>query len=510
MLSDFVDRGFDEDVERKLGDFTRPDLQAAVQVEHGLGKRTSVGALATMLLAGHERLTFVEGSVRHSIGPALVEAAVARDSSGGMAGRIQAIGRIGPANINVEALIADDFVVDGKREKQYRDARLLVSAPVKIGRQQFSTNGSLRYFERGDGQKSLNAAARLSTSFNGFNLSSQVDWIRQMGRSRERDRLEVGLIGTGRIKDVRLRGQALWELSPQSRFRSAELSAYWAASDKADWEGAVGYDVDQRRGRARISHIRRFSSIAAAASLEGGTDGSFAAGINLNFSLDSSRGGMKLTSQRLATTGSVEARVYRDLNDNGVRDQAEPWEKGALITTANRVSEDSTDKQGRVRVGGLQPYRAIAVGIDTESLSDPSLTPKKALQVIVPRPGVAAEIEIGLVGAGDIEGVLVKDDGSGFEGLDIELVDATGNVAATARSDYDGFFLFERVAYGRYSFRLKADSAEAAGLERTIAKTAEISPVKTVVRLGTIKVRKAAQMALVETAGASAATASPH
>ena len=508
MVSDFVDRGFDEDVERKPGDFTRPDLQAAVQVEHGLGKRTSVGALATMLLADGERLTFVEGSVRHSIGPALVEAAVARDSRGGMAGRVQAIGRIGPANINVEALIADDFVVDGKREKQYRDARLLVSTPLKLGRQSFSTNGTLRYFERGD-QKSLNAAARLSTSFNGFNLSSQVDWTRQMGRSSERDRLEVGLIGTGRIKDVRLRGQALWEFSPQSRFRSAELSAYWAASDKADWEGAIGYDVDPGRGRARISHIRRFSSVAAAASLEGGTDGSFAAGLNLNFSLDASRGGMKLTSQRLATTGSVEARVYRDLNDNGVRDQAEPWEKGALITTGNRVSEQSTDTSGRVRVGGLQPYRAIAVGIDAESLSDPSLTPKKALQVIVPRPGVAAEIEIGLVGAGDIEGVLVKDDGSGFEGLDIELVDATGNVAATARSDYDGFFLFERVAYGRYSFRLKADSAAAAGVERGIAKTAEISPAKTVVRLGTIKLRKTAQMALADPTG-SAATASPH
>ena len=506
MLSDIVDRDLDDLPKRERGDFSRPDLHATVQVEHGLGKRTSVGALASMLLAGNEKLTFVEGSVRHSIGPALVEAAIARDSRGGMAGRVQAIGQIGPANINVEALIADDFVVDGKREKLYRDARVSVSTPVKIGKQHISTNGSLRYFERGDGHKSLNAAGRLSTSFNGFNLSSQVDWFHQMGRTGERDRLEMGLIGTARIKDVRLRGQALWDLSPQSRFRSAELSAYWAATDQADWEGALAYDADQKRARARISHIRRFNSVAAAASLEGGTDGSFAAGVNLNFSLDASRGGMKLTSQRLATTGSVEARVYRDLNDNGVRDTAEPWEEGALITTGSRISEDSTGKDGRVRVGGLQPYRAIGVGIDTDSLSDPSLTPRKALQVIVPRPGVAAEIEIGLVGAGDIEGVLVKDDGSGFEGLDIELVDAAGRVAASTRSDFDGFFLFERVAYGRYSFRLKADSAVAAGVEGSIAKTAEISPGKTVVRLGTIRVQRPSHMAMVTPAGIAAPT----
>ena len=74
-----------------------PELQAAVQVEHGLGKRTSIGLLATTLLAGNEKLTFVEGSVRRSIGPALVEAAVARDGKGGMAVRAQAVGppRIG-------------------------------------------------------------------------------------------------------------------------------------------------------------------------------------------------------------------------------------------------------------------------------------------------------------------------------------------------------------------------------------------------------------------------------
>ena len=509
MLSELVNRR-EEVADRQPGDFTRPDLQASVQLEHGLGKRTSVGLLATMLLADNEQLTFVEGSIRQSIGPALVEAAVARDAQGGMAGRIQAIGRIGSAHINVEALLADDFVVDGKREKHYRDARLSVDLPVKLGRQPFSTSGNLRFIDRSDGLKTLNAAGRLSTNFNGFNLSTQLDWTRRMGRSSGPDRLEWGVMGSGRIRDVRLRGQAVWELSPQSRFRTAELSAYWSASDKADWEGALAYDADIKRGRARISHIRRFSSVAAAASLEGGTDGSFAAGINLNFSLDSSRGGMKFTSQRLATTGSVEARVYRDLNDNGVRDSAEPWEKGALITTGQRVSDEPTDKNGVVRVGGLQPYRAIAVGIDTDSLSDPSLAPKKALQVIVPRPGVAAEIQIGLVGSGDIEGVLVKDDGSGFEGLDVEMVDAAGKVVATTRSDYDGFFLFERVTYGRYSFRLKADSAQAAGVERSIAKTAEISAERTVVRLGPIRLRKIAQIAMAEPAGSSASAASPQ
>ena len=115
--------------------------------------------------------------------------------------------------------------------------------------------------------------------------------------------------------------------------------------------------------------------------------------------------------------------------------------------------------------------------------------------------GVAAQLEIGLVGAGDIEGILVKNDGRGFEGLDVELIDATGNVVASTRSDFDGFILFERVAYGRYGFRLSAESAIAAGVERSIDKTVEISPEKSVVRLGPIRIQKASQIATAFSAG---------
>ena len=505
ILNNFVDRDDGGGPLREDVAFRQPDLQAAIQVEHGLGKRTSVGLLAAMLLADNEKLTFVEGSVRHSIGPALVEAAIARDGNGGIAARAQAVARIGGTSMGLDALIADGFVIDGKREPRYRDTRLSIDAPLKIGRQHLSAHADIGVVERGLQERTLNAAGRLSTNFNGFSLTSLLAWQHRLGnrRTSQDDRVEAGLIGSGRIGNVRLRGATTWQFRPHNRFESAELSAYWSASDKVDWEGAVGYEAEGGRGRARISHVRRFESVAAAASLEAATDGSVAASINLNFSLDSSRGGFKLSNQKLASTGIVEARVYRDVNDNGIRDGSEPWEEGALITTGQRISEQATDSQGRVRVGGLQPFQPIAVGIDTSSLSDPTLTPRKALQVIVPRPGVSANIEIGLVGAGDIEAVLVQDDGRGLEGLDIELVDVGGKAVATTRSDFDGFILFERVAYGRYTLRVSADSADAAGVERGIDRIVEISPDKTIVRLGAIRIGKRPQIASLVPAGAA-------
>jgi hypothetical protein len=146
----------------------------------------------------------------------------------------------------------------------------------------------------------------------------------------------------------------------------------------------------------------------------------------------------------------------------------------------------------------LAAYTPVTVGIDQSSLADPMLVPKKALQVVVPRPGVPAEVEIGLVGGGDVEGAVVKSGGIGFEGLDLELVDGAGKTIATARSDFDGFFLFERVPYGEYRIRLSKETAEATGLTRDLQVKVSVSAAKSVVRLGSIHVEPRPRIASLE------------
>jgi hypothetical protein len=303
----------------------------------------------------------------------------------------------------------------------------------------------------------------------------------------------MNLIGSGRIHDIRLRGTGSFDFAPSSRFRSAELDAYWSG-DTADWEGDLVYDAVEHRGRARISHIRRFSTMAVALTGEAASDGSLAFGINLNFSLDAQHG-FSLSRQPLAQAGEVHAVVYRDLNDNGMRDSGEPLEKGALVTTGMKQADRPTDGKGSVIVGGLSPFQPVTVGIDETSLADPMLVPKKALQVVVPRPGVPAEVQIGLVGGGDIEGSLVKSGGLGFEGVGLELVDASGKVIARTRTDFDGFFLFDRVAYGSYTIRVDSQSASAAKIQRELGVHLEVTPDKSIVRVGSIRAAPQPQMA---------------
>ena len=93
-------------------------------------------------------------------------------------------------------------------------------------------------------------------------------------------------------------------------------------------------------------------------------------------------------ASRWPQAGAVHARVYRDLNDNGVRDAAEPFEKGALITTGTAPGRAADRCQGlghrrrphRLHAGHGRNRRRPASTIRCWRR-------KKALQVVVPRPG---------------------------------------------------------------------------------------------------------------------------
>jgi hypothetical protein len=472
-----------------------PKAQATIALEHGIDERTSVAALARAMLIGDDRVTFVEGTVRRSIGRAMLEVGGARESNGGTAMRAQLLGKIGTVNVNAGALLANDFHLNGGYLQSIRDYSIALDAPVRLGRAVVPAHADVHLTDRRNGTKQLDAAARLSANFDRFNLAAGLSYRKSfIANEHPPPQTSFDFIGSGHVGDVRVRGATTFDVSPSARLRTAELEAYWSASDNVDWEGDLVYESTAHRANAKVSYIRRLSSLAVALTGEAATDGSVAFGINLNFSLDPNRG-FALSRRPLAQAGEVHALVYRDLNDNGIRDAGEPVEKGAVVTTGTQQAEKPTDSNGSVIVAGLIPFQPVTVGIDVTSLEDPMLVPKKALQVVVPRPGVPADIEIGLVGGGDVEGALVKNGGLGFEGVKLELVDSSGKVIGNTLTDFDGFFLFERVAYGSYTIRVAQDSAAAAKIGVDLGIHFVLSPDKSVVRLGTVQAVPQAHLA---------------
>ena len=177
-------------------------------------------------------------------------------------------------------------------------------------------------------------------------------------------------------------------------------------------------------------------------------DGSLAFGFNLNFSLDP-RHGLSLSRRPLAAGG-------RGPRDRLSRSQRQWRARSRRAAREGRAGHDrhAARRSGRPMPRARSPSAASPPTCRSRSASTRPASPtrcwcrRRRSRSSCRGRASRRMSQIGLVGGGDIEGAVVKSGGLGFEGLDLELVDAAGKVVGTARTDFDGFFLFERVAYG--------------------------------------------------------------
>jgi len=469
-------------------------------LERGLDPKTSVAAsLFTSVLRGNRKY-YLEGSVRRAIGPTLVELASAANLVGGYAVRGQLLAQVGETLLSGESA----WLLGGYESERYdRDVRhfnsLSVDHSLRFGRHYLPLRAELRYIDRTDGGHRLEAESRLSFNIKKINSSIELEWVKDyspLGGGPE-TRLDTSLRLSGRIGGLRLRGEATLGLMGDRGFRESKITGEWRAGETSDWKVEAGYSNSDSRGRLALGHTRRFRHFGLTGQLEVASDGSVAAGVNLAFSIgpDPHKGGMRFASEKLASAGQAFAVVFHDENTDGIRQASETVQKEVELTAGLSARGPPTDAQGRTVIDGLQPYEPVLIGIDASTLPDPFVQPATGGVVVTPRPGIPVIIELPLVSAGEISGNLQREGGRILSGVDIELLDRNGRVVKTTRSEYDGFFLFEFVPYGRYSLRITALSANVVGVEMALPTLAELGKNSGSVDLGIVIARPAQRVA---------------
>ncbi|HMP55737.1 MAG TPA: carboxypeptidase-like regulatory domain-containing protein, partial [Novosphingobium sp.] len=76
-------------------------------------------------------------------------------------------------------------------------------------------------------------------------------------------------------------------------------------------------------------------------------------------------------------------------------------------------------------------------------------------------------------------------------------VDAGGQVVAETRTEFDGYFLFDRVPYGDYRLRIGRASAEAMGLGSETGQTVRIDRQTPSRRIGQLRLDSPARATAV-------------
>jgi hypothetical protein len=477
--------------------FGRSGWRGSFGVERGLNAKTSFAISAhSLVIDTVGRRNFAEVALRRAIGPALTEFSSAVDGRGGHALRGQALAQLGTTNVSFETIWAGGGF---RSDRILRDVLGLHSLSIDHffakGRTSIPVHFDARYTQRIGGSATIELTGRSSANLGRVSVTGELtyrDERRRVGPDSP-SQVEAGLLANARIGKVRLRGESRWRLAPENRFQSATVVGEWSAGrdlvHPAQWRAELGYDQYLQRARAGFGYIRRFNRVLVSTNGEVASDGSVAAGLSMALSIgpDPRRhGGIRVTSDKLASQGSALVRIYRDTNMNGVADPGERFEKGAQATAGRIAVEHLSDANGEVVIDGLEPFQPVLIGIDGSSLPDPLVQPSLPGRVVTPRPGITTIVELPLVATGDIDGTLVRAGGGNLEGIDLELVDSEGRTIARTRTDFDGFFLFENVPYGRYTARIAKMIADATRLESQLTAVAVIGEATPSVHLGIV------------------------
>lgn len=460
-------------------------------LERGLNAKTSVaGSLFSLQLDGIRR-NYLEGSVRRAVGPALVELSASSDLENGTAFRGQLLGELGETYITAETIWARGGFVSDRIEQTVNGRHSLsLDHNFKLGDKVVPFHVDAQYETRTDGGASLDFRGRASLNLRRFSLTGELGWEKQFSAfgPDPPDIVETRLLANGRVAGVRLRGEAVYRVAPEKRFERVNFTGEWRAGDRADWRAELGYDAGVKRARAGIGIIRRFDKFSLTATAEAASDGSVAAGLNLAFSLgpDPRNGKFRFSRNKLASNGQALAIVYRDRNGDGKRQSDEQLVKDVELTAGQSTALTATDEQGRAIIDNLQPFRPVLIGIDTSSLSDPYVQPALPGVVVTPRPGVASTVELPLVSAGEVEGTLRRKGGGVLAGVGLELIDVEGRLVRSTLTEFDGFFLFEGVPYGRYTVRIQDLAAQAVKVSSLLGARVTVDDDNQIARLGVV------------------------
>lgn len=469
-------------------------------VERGLNARTSIGLAFTSSVFRAIRQYHLESSLRRSFGPALAEISLGSDLRGGSALRGQALAQIGETAIGAETVI----LRNGFRSERFdSDLRHLLAFSldhtIKGFGQAVPVHLDAEYRKIASGSAILALRSRLSFSFNALNVSSELRWERETRQSGldPPPRLDSLLRLSGRVGKVRLRGEATFGISgPDRGLGEAQLTAEHRGNENSEYRLQLGYNAQRKLVRAGAAYTRRFDKFSLSGQIQGGTDGSITAGVNLAFSLGvRPDGGIRVASQKLASSGQAFAIVFEDENGDGIRQPHEPAQAGAELTAGLRGTGLPTGQDGTTIIDGLEPFQPVLIGIDPSSLPDPFIQPAGPGVVVTPRPGVPFIVELPLVPAGEAAGYLHRASGAAIGGVDIELVTAAGIVIKTTRSEYDGFFLFESVPYGKYQIRLTALAASILGAQQRLPASIELNKSAPTAEVGIVTVQPASSIA---------------
>lgn len=398
--------------------------------------------------------------LRTSLGGALVTVDLVHAGNGGNLTNLGLRTRLGKMAVNLTHTSLDGFVSDfyapSTDPLKTRD-KLRLSGSLPLGEKLRLPIGlDVARDVTQAGLVSQDVTARISANVWATSFTNSMNWRSDANSQTATGALQV----SSRVAGFGVSGQLAYLVKPETQFSSLALSV----NKEIDANQRLTVDLlrvfDSGVTSVGGGWTRNYGSFGLSLSGRASSTGERAVGVQLFMSLGRDPRGNRLVAdwQPMAGSGAVSARAFLDANQNGAFDAGEePIENAGFLLNSGSRPAARTDAGGLAYLSRLSPHLYTDVELDASTLEDPQWVPAVAGLRILPRPGKTQALDFPVVMTGEVDGVVYlmdKDRRRGIGAAEVELVDASGEVASRATSSSDGYYIVQAVRPGRYQARI--------------------------------------------------------
>ncbi len=431
----------------------------------GLNKYLSANSGISSVEFDDTRHNYILAGISASLASLYSSASIIHDTAGGGGLLINGQTALGPVNLSAAHEKNFDLVTES-HPNRILESETTIGLNGRIDRHgllpPLNYTLSTTYSSYDDGDEGL-VRARFSGYALGLNLSNTIDWD-YVQRNETGTEIEGIFQASGRLGRSRLTGKLEYDLGEGAGITAYGLSSSFRINrDLNASANVIQYNESNQNTAARAALNWDMGLATLSPSVTYDTTAGFGGLLTLSFSMGRnpvSNSPIMLSDKRTGT-GTATALVYHDQNNNREFDEGDTPLPEVEVKARQLRKKSKTSDDGVAVFTGLSSYTPTDVEINNESLEDPFWTPSIQGTAITPRAGSVNRLEFPVVTTGEIDGIIYLQDGSGSQktlsNVTIEIVDNEGVVVQTTASEFDGFYLFEKVFPGTYTLRIKAD-----------------------------------------------------
>jgi hypothetical protein len=284
-----------------------------------------------------------------------------------------------------------------------------------------------------------------------------------------------------RVGSAFARLYARYDVKPISELTFIGSTVNYAFSNHLSSQIRYTYNVADKNDvyNLQLNWKTEMFTFSGSANYDSTDDWSVNLGVRFGLGYDANTDTLFASGRSLGSAGAVVVRMFEDENLDNKYTEGEALLDNVSVSAVQSFREENTSEDGVAILKSLSTSSATDIVVDEDTFSNPTMMVSTDGFAVAARRGLLQQFDIPVVKGGELDGVIYIRDKEGIEEpapyVRLSLVNAQGNVISSTRSQYDGYYLFEKILPGTYEIRVDTSTGRQRGTTPERLKQVKIS-----------------------------------